>query len=110
MPSLETSLGVGDVVALKGSVNLDGMTGTASSIVCNDELEGFVLDVSALGIDGTGSLNVMGQTVTVTADTVFDSDTFASSLYSIFGIKSLVKLSMNSHLHKTNTIAVYCGS
>ncbi|HEY9050775.1 MAG TPA: DUF5666 domain-containing protein [Gammaproteobacteria bacterium] len=76
--SLETSLGVGDVVVLRGSVNADGITGTATSVVCSDELEGYVLDVSGLGIDGTGTMNVMGQTVTVTADTVFDSDTRAS--------------------------------
>lgn len=77
---LETSLGVGDIVILKGSVNADGLTGTATSVISADELEGYVLDVAGLGIDGTGTLNVMGQTVTVTADTVFDSNTKASVL------------------------------
>ena len=75
--SAETELGVGDVCALQGSVNADGVTGTASAIICTDELEGYVLDVSSL-IDGIGTMNVMGQIVTVTTDTVFDSDTKAS--------------------------------
>jgi len=72
--SVETSLNVGDVVELVGSVNADGTTGTATSVLCRDELEGYVLDVSALDINGIGTINVMGQTVAVTADTVFDSD------------------------------------
>ena len=75
--STETDLGVGDVCALQGSVNVDGVTGTASAIICTDELEGYVLDVSSL-TNGIGTMNVMGQIVTVTTDTVFDSDTKAS--------------------------------
>jgi hypothetical protein len=75
--SAETDLGVGDVCALQGSVNVDGVTGTASAIICTDELEGYVLDVSSL-TNGIGTMNVMGQIVTVTTDTVFDSDTKAS--------------------------------
>lgn len=76
--SQETSLGVGDVCVLQGSVNADGTTGTATAVSCSDELEGYVLDVSGLGIDGTGSINVMGQDVTISADTVFESDSLAS--------------------------------
>ena len=74
--SAETDLGVGDVCVLQGSVNVDGVTGTATTIVCNDELEGYVLDVSLT--NGIGTMNVMGQIVTITADTVFDSDIRAS--------------------------------
>lgn len=75
--SAETDLGVGDVCSLHGSVNVDGVTGTASTIICTDELEGYVLDVSLLA-NGIGTMNVMGQMVTVTIDTVFNSDTKAS--------------------------------
>ena len=75
--SIETQLGIGDVVVLQGSVNSDGLTGTASAVSCVDELEGHVLDVSGL-VDGAGSINVMGQTVTVNIDTVFESDTHAT--------------------------------
>ena len=76
--SPETDLGVGDVCVLHGTVNADGLTGTATAVICTDELEGFVADVSGLGVDGTGTINVMGQTVTVTMDTMFDSYTLAS--------------------------------
>ncbi|MES0327317.1 MAG: DUF5666 domain-containing protein [Gammaproteobacteria bacterium] len=75
--SAETDLGVGDVCVLQGSVNADGVTGTATAVICTDELEGYVLDVSSL-TNGIGTINVMGQTVTITIDTVFDSDTKAS--------------------------------
>jgi len=75
--SVETDLGVGDVCVLQGSVNTDGVTGTATAVTCTDELEGYVLDVSSL-TNGIGTMNVMGQTVTITADTVFDSDTMTS--------------------------------
>jgi len=70
----ETELGVGDVCVIEGSVNTDGTTGTAVSVVCSDELEGYVLDVSGLGADGVGTINVMGQTVSVNLDTVFEGD------------------------------------
>ncbi|RDH85719.1 MAG: hypothetical protein DIZ80_01980 [endosymbiont of Galathealinum brachiosum] len=77
LESIETSLGIGDVVILKGSVNADGVTGNATSISCTDELEGYVLDLSGL-VDGVGTINIMGQSVTINIDTVFDSDTLAS--------------------------------
>jgi len=76
--SIETSLGIGDVITLIGTVNADGTTGVATAVSCKDELEGYVLDTSGLLVDGTGSLNVMGQVVRVTLDTVFDSNTLAS--------------------------------
>ena len=75
--SYETHLGIGDVVVLKGTVNADGVTGTATSVSCSDELEGYVLDLSGL-TSGVGTINVMGQNVTVDIDTVFNSDSMAS--------------------------------
>ena len=78
VPSIETSLGIGDVITLQGTVNADGTTGVATAVSCKDELEGYVLNTSSLLVDGTGSLNIMGQTVNVNQDTVFESDTLAS--------------------------------
>lgn len=77
IPSQETELGVGDKCILEGTVNPDGLTGVATSVSCNDELEGYVLSVT-LAADGTGTIDVMGQSVSITLDTVFDSDTYAS--------------------------------
>lgn len=77
LESIETSLGIGDVVILQGSVNADGLTGDATAISCVDELEGYVLDLSGL-VAGVGTINVMGQSVTINIDTVFDSDALAT--------------------------------
>ncbi len=78
LASDETSLAIGDIITLQGTVNPDGTTGVATAVTCNDELEGYVLDTSGLLIDGTGTINVMGQIVTITLDTVFDGDTLAT--------------------------------
>ena len=72
--ALETELSVGDVVTITGTINADGVTGTATAVSSDDELEGYVLDVSGLGIDGTGEMNVMGQRVIITADTRFEGN------------------------------------
>lgn len=68
----ESQLEIGMVVTLEGTVNADGTTGLASAIKFTDEVEGYVVS-NAIGGDGTGTLNVMGLTVTVTADTKFES-------------------------------------
>lgn len=75
--ALETDIGVGDICVVDGTVNPDGLTGTAISVTCTDELEGYVTDTSGL-LNGVGTIVVMGQTVNITLDTVFDSDTYAS--------------------------------
>jgi hypothetical protein len=66
----ENSLAVGMVVTVEGSVNADGLTGTAEHIEFKDELEGVVL---ANDINNGGTLNIMGQTVVVDTQTTFES-------------------------------------
>ncbi|HEY9148835.1 MAG TPA: DUF5666 domain-containing protein [Gammaproteobacteria bacterium] len=66
-------LEVGMVVTVSGSVNADGVSGTATAISFSDELEGVVLE-NGVAADGTGTMNIMGQEVTVGLDTVFESD------------------------------------
>lgn len=66
----ESKLKVGMYITLTGDVNADGSTGRAASIKYSDDVEGMVL-VNNVAVDGT--LNVMGQVVTVTADTEFES-------------------------------------
>lgn len=70
-PGHEDALGVGMLVTLTGTRNADGTTGTATSIVYADEMEGPVTATTLS--NGAGTLTVLGQTVTVTADTVFES-------------------------------------
>lgn len=73
VPSDENGLQIGMVVSLSGEVNADGTTGTAASISFADEVEGPVL-ATTIAADGTGTLDVLGQTVTVTLDTIVESD------------------------------------
>ncbi|MDH5360798.1 MAG: DUF5666 domain-containing protein [Gammaproteobacteria bacterium] len=68
----ENDLAVGQMVTLHGSINANGITGNATSISFADNVEGVVIS-TAIAADGTGSLDVMGQTVTVTAQTLFES-------------------------------------
>jgi hypothetical protein len=72
-PEDEDSLAVGMVVTVTGTINADGVTGTAQHIEFDDELEGIV-NASFVGQDGTGTMTVMGQTVIVSTTTIFESD------------------------------------
>lgn len=68
----ESQLKVGMVVTVDGSVAPGGKTGTATRISFSDDMHGVVLS-STVTANGTGTLDVMGQTVTLTASTQFDS-------------------------------------
>jgi len=69
-PLDESALKVGMVVVLEGSVNPDGSTGEALSIRYADEVDGEVL---ANNVATDNTLTIMGMTVHVDADTVFES-------------------------------------
>ena len=69
IPATESDLAVGMVVELTGSTS--GSTGRALSINASDELEGIVQSNSVVA--GTGTLVIMGQTVTVDTNTLFES-------------------------------------
>ena len=68
----ESDLQLGMLVTVRGTVNSDGKIGMANEIKYANLMEG-VVTANTVGNDGTGILTVMGQTVTVTIDTVFDS-------------------------------------
>lgn len=70
----EGDLRVGQIITLKGSVNPDGVTGTADSIEYNDRVEGPIAS-----INGT-TLVVLGQTIIITDGTVFDDSVSTQSL------------------------------
>lgn len=67
----EADLKVGMIVRVKGETNGDG-TGTAISLSFDDDLEGPVSSVDATN----KQFAVLGQTVIVSTDTVFDGITF----------------------------------
>lgn len=70
-PASESDLSVGMVAELEGSAN--GLTGVALNIAINDELEGIVQSNSIPPAGNSGTMVIMGQTVTVDANTLFES-------------------------------------
>ncbi len=76
--AVESELSVGMLISLKGSVNADGITGTASTISSERNVSGVVLKND---IVVSNRLDVMGQIVIVDNDTIFESN--ASSIVSI---------------------------
>jgi hypothetical protein len=69
-----SNLKVGMVVTVQGQVNADGSTGDATSIQYTDELKGLVVSNGIVAPSTTGVIIIMGQRITVTANTVFASD------------------------------------
>ena len=69
----EAHLEKGMVVTVKGTVNNDGVTGTASSIEYEDLIEGAITK-------GANTLTIMGHTVNVDANTVYKYTTDFSTL------------------------------
>ncbi len=65
----EAQLSAGQIVAITGSVNADGKTGTAAQITFNGDVQGPVAQVDIT----SSSFSVLGQTVRVTASTLLDS-------------------------------------
>lgn len=74
--SSNSLLAIGQVVEIRGSVNSDGVTGTASSIAYYSALKGPVTAVNA----GAGTVTVFGQVVNVTATTLFGNISGLSAL------------------------------
>lgn len=75
-PGSQGDLAVGDVVTVRGRINDDGRSGTATSVAGQDAVEGPVTAIDAVG----GTLVVAGQTVLVDADTSFDDNIPGASL------------------------------
>jgi hypothetical protein len=70
----QDDLAVGMIVTVNGSVNADGVTGTATSISFDDQLQGPVSNLSGPDLDGDNqTFSILGITVRISAiDTVFD--------------------------------------
>src|SRR5262245_1957765 len=65
----ESELRVGQVVSIAGRINDDGRTGTATTVVADDQLEGPVQSIDT----AAGTFVAMGRTVHVDGGTSFDS-------------------------------------
>jgi len=84
----DSDLSVGMIVTVKGSTN--GTQGVATSIEFNDELEGLVQDNT---LASGGSLTVMGQIVTVDANTNFESKDPAFTFVEDIPVGAIVEIS-----------------
>lgn len=75
-PGTESQLRIGQVVLVRGSIASSGLTGSATQVSFNDNVEGPIanLDVAA------GTFVVLGQTVRVTGATLFDSSISPASI------------------------------
>jgi len=72
----QQGLRIGMVVQVSGSINADGITGTATHINYGDDLEGPVSDIT-VGVD-TRSFTIFGKTVVISAaNTAFEDVDFA---------------------------------
>lgn len=71
---------VGQVVTIEGTVNADGVTGTATRVIFDDELEGPIAAAPVLDADGSNkTFTVFGTTVIVNGTTtVLDGVSFAA--------------------------------
>jgi hypothetical protein len=75
-PGTEAQLRAGQIVAVKGTVNADGVTGTATGVSFNGDVRGPITQINSAG----GSFVVLGQTVRVTGSTLFDDGIQPASL------------------------------
>lgn len=72
-------LRLGMVVTVRGEFSPDGKTGKASSIEFNDNLEGPISAISVIDPNNQ-TFEVLGQTIKVNVDTIFDGTTGLSAL------------------------------
>ena len=78
-PGAEAQLHAGQIVAVSGNVNADGVTGTATEVSFDGDVQGPVDQVDLL----TNTLVVLGQTVRVTGSTLFDDSLQPGDLTSL---------------------------
>jgi hypothetical protein len=84
----QSDLAIGDVVLVRGTVDASGTTGTATTVIFDDQVQGPIgaLDAAA------GTFVVLGQTVRVSADTSFDDRIQPASLAGL-SVGALVEVS-----------------
>ncbi|MEZ5500914.1 MAG: DUF5666 domain-containing protein [Steroidobacteraceae bacterium] len=87
----EADLKVGQIVEVRGDIDASAGTGTATSIVFSDSLEG---PITAIDL-ATNSLNVLGQTVRVNGATIFDDRISPASLAGL-NVNDIVEVSGNA--------------
>lgn len=110
---METGLGLGDVVLVRGTINSDGTTGTAISVSANDEVEGPITSVADAA---DGLIDVLGQavradTTTATAFDGFDTleELVVNNVVEVHGFVDLVTGVINATRIELKAPAVTAG-
>jgi hypothetical protein len=85
---VQDDLSVGDIVLIVGTINDDGVTGTADEVIFDDSVTGPVQSIDLV----LNQLVVLGQTVLVRPDTSFD-DSFSPASLSGASIGQIVEVS-----------------
>lgn len=77
--AIQSDLRIGMVVQVNGSVNPDGISGTATNIHYSDDLEGPITVITENADFTEKTLTVLGKTVVIhNADSVYESTTYAA--------------------------------
>jgi len=76
LAAVESDLDVGDIVTLTGTIDDNGTTGTADTVVSDDVVKGPIESIDL----ATSQVVVLGQTVFVTLDTSFDDSLSPASI------------------------------
>jgi len=104
----DSELKVGMIVEVDGEINDDGSTGTATVVNFDDSVEGPVTSIDP----DTLVIEVLGQTVIIDAQTVFDNSSFSPADISGMAIGDVVEVSGQldaqgnitaSHIEKTSS-------
>jgi uncharacterized protein DUF5666 len=96
-PATEADLRVGHVVTVAGTLDPDGKKGTAKQVTLTSDVRGDVASVDAVA----NTFVVLGQTVKVTTDTLFDETTQAQDLA---GLKSGAKVRVSGFTSATGEV------
>lgn len=75
-PGSQSDLAIGDVVLVRGTLDPSGLTGTATSVTFDNQVEGPIAAING----AAGTFVVLGQTLRVGADTSFDDRIQPASL------------------------------
>ena len=75
-PAIESDLSVGQMVLVRGTIDSELSTGTATSVVSDDSVKGPIESIDAV----LNQLTVLGQLVLIGADTSFDDNISPASL------------------------------
>jgi hypothetical protein len=78
-PATQADLAQGQVVSVEGDVDVGGVTGQAERVLYEHDVRGVIQQIN----QSTGSLNVLGQAVQVSIETIFGSSIARGSLESL---------------------------